>query len=85
MSGIISLHSGSVMSGINSGFLHLSTAGLHCGCLNTVGVLVQPVSLCSGCLRGFAKKEKIQNFRDYYGSGWVGPGITRIFVFWKII
>ena len=32
-------------------------------------------------LRGFAKKEKIQKIRDYYGSGWVGPGLTRNFFF----
>ena len=29
-------------------------------------------------LRGFAKK-KFQKIRDYYGSGWEGPGLTRIF------
>ena len=29
-------------------------------------------------LRGFAKK-KIQKIRVYYGSGWVGPGVTRNF------
>ena len=29
-------------------------------------------------VRGFAKKT-IPKFRDYYGSGWVGPGLTRIF------
>ena len=28
-------------------------------------------------LRGFAKKEKIPKIRDYYGSGWVDPGLTR--------
>ena len=27
-------------------------------------------------LRGFAKK-KIPKIRDYYGSGWMGPGLTR--------
>ena len=25
-------------------------------------------------------KEKNPIIRDYYGSGWVGPGLTRIFV-----
>ena len=30
-------------------------------------------------LRGRAKKT-IQKIRDYYGSGWVGPGLTRNFV-----
>ena len=29
-------------------------------------------------VRGCAKK-KIQKIRDYYGIGWVGPGLTRIF------
>ena len=33
--------------------------------------------------RGFAKK-KNPIIRDYYGNGWVGPGLTRIF-FWKIV
>ena len=32
--------------------------------------------------RGFAKKKKIQNIRDY-GSGWVGPGLARNFLFGK--
>ena len=27
-------------------------------------------------IRGSAKK-KNPKFRDYYGSGWVGPGLTR--------
>ena len=30
-------------------------------------------------LRGFEKKRKIPKIRDYYGSGWVGPGLTRNF------
>ncbi len=30
-------------------------------------------------LRGRAKKT-IPKIRDYYGSGWVGPGLTRNFV-----
>ena len=34
------------------------------------------------CFRGFAKRKKLQKIRDYYGSGWVGPGLTRNF-FWK--
>ena len=29
-------------------------------------------------LRGFAKNF-FQKIRDYYGSGWVGPGLTLIF------
>ena len=29
-------------------------------------------------LRDFAKKEKMPQFRDYYGSGCMGPGLTRI-------
>ena len=33
----------------------------------------------STLLRGFAKKKKFKKIRDYYGSGWVGPGLTRIF------
>ena len=32
--------------------------------------------------RGFAKKKILQS-RDYYGSGWVGPGLTRIFFKWS--
>ena len=32
-------------------------------------------------IKGFAKKEKVPNIQDYYGSGWVGPGLTRIFFF----
>ena len=34
-------------------------------------------------LSGFVKKT-IQKIRDYYGSGWVGPGLTRNIFFWKI-
>ena len=30
-------------------------------------------------VRGFAKK-KIQKIRDYYGSGWVGPGHSDFFL-----
>ena len=29
-------------------------------------------------VRGFAKKKK-KKIRDYYGCGWVSPGLTRIF------
>ena len=29
-------------------------------------------------LRGFAKK-KIPKIQDYYGSGWVGPGLSEFF------
>ena len=29
---------------------------------------------------GALQRKKIQKIRDYYGSGWVGPGLTRIFV-----
>ena len=32
-------------------------------------------------VRGFAKKEKTLKIRDYYGSGWVGPDLTRNFSF----
>ena len=31
--------------------------------------------------RGFAKNFFSQKIRDYYESGWVGPGLTRIFFF----
>ena len=31
-------------------------------------------------VKGFAKKT-IPKIRVYYGSGWVGPGLTRIFFF----
>ena len=44
-------------------------------------IVSYPVTLLSTYsywLRGFAKK-KIQKIWDYYGSGWVGPGLTRIF------
>ena len=30
-------------------------------------------------LKGFAKKRKIQKIRVYFGSGWVGPGLTQNF------
>ena len=33
-------------------------------------------------IRGFAKK-KIQKIQDYYGSWWVGPGLTRVFLLGK--
>ena len=41
-------------------------------------VIYVRLSLSFFPLRGFAKK-KIQKIRDYYGSGWVGPGLTRNF------
>ena len=28
---------------------------------------------------GLCKEKTIPKIRDYYGSGWVGPGLTRIF------
>ena len=28
---------------------------------------------------GTLQRKKIQKIRDYYGSGWVGPGLTRNF------
>ena len=31
---------------------------------------------------GLCKERKCPNIRDFYGSGWLGPGLTRIFV-WK--
>ena len=34
--------------------------------------------------KGLCKENKIPKIRVYYGSGWVGPGPTRIFL-WKII
>ena len=33
---------------------------------------------CRYLLRGFEKKKR-KKIRDYYGSGWVGPGLTGIF------
>ena len=42
------------------------------------------VNYCSNKLRTIAKglcnERKIPKIRDYYGSGWVGPGLTRNFV-----
>ena len=32
-----------------------------------------PISILRGCA-----KKKNQKIRDYYGSRWVGPGLTRI-------
>ena len=29
------------------------------------------------------QRKKIQKIRDYYGSGWVGPGLTQNFFFFK--
>ena len=37
---------------------------------------VKPMSLFDTKVRGFAKK-KIPKIRINYGSGWVGPGLTR--------
>ena len=47
---------------------------------------------------GALQRRKIPKIRDYYGSGWVGPGLTRIFfgklsqnspksvlIFWSIV
>ena len=41
------------------------------------------MELCASC-KGFqntmvtgSAKNKIPKIRDYYGSGWVGPGLTR--------
>ena len=31
-------------------------------------------------LRGFAKRFFSPKIREYYGSGWVGPGLTRNFL-----
>ena len=31
----------------------------------------------SAGIRGFANTFFLQKIRDYYGSGWVGPGLTR--------
>ena len=33
---------------------------------------------------GALQRKKIPNIRDYYGSGWVGPGLTQIFFWGKI-
>ena len=30
--------------------------------------------------KGICKEKQIPKIRDYYGSGWVGPGLTRNFV-----
>ena len=35
--------------------------------------------LHGGC-KGLCKENKIPKIQDYYGSGWVGPGLTRIFL-----
>ena len=35
-------------------------------------------------IKGLCKERKIPKIRDYYGSGWVGPGLTRnLFCFGK--
>ena len=35
--------------------------------------------------KGLCKENKIPKIQVYYGSGWVGPGLSRNFVlFWKI-
>ena len=30
--------------------------------------------------KGLCKENKIQKIRDYYGSGWEGPGLSDFFV-----
>ena len=34
-------------------------------------------------IKGLCKENKIPKIRNYYGSGWVGPGLTRNFFFGK--
>ena len=36
------------------------------------------------CYLGVLQRKKIKKIRDYYGSGWEGPGLTLIF-FWTIV
>ena len=35
--------------------------------------------------KGLCKEKQIPKIRVYYGSGWVGPGLTRKLLLWKII
>ena len=35
--------------------------------------------------KGLCKEKQIPKIRVYYGSWWVGPGLTRKFCFWKFI
>ena len=41
--------------------------------------VVQPMRRSLGALQ----RKKIQKIRDYYGSGWVGPGLIRNFFFFR--
>ena len=49
-------------------------------CCFVIGQIYGCKKFLDFCLRGSAKK-KIQRIRDYYGSGWLGPGLTQIFFF----
>ena len=46
--------------------------------------LMQQSSAPIICL-GALQRKKFKKIRDYYGSGWVGPGLTRSFFVWKIV
>ena len=50
------------------------TLAPECGSVSSLDL----TQLLLRAFRGFAKKT-IQNIRDYYGSGWVGSGLTRNF------
>ena len=50
-------------------------------CLSLSGtLLVYPKRMAVG-IKGLCKEKKIPKIRVYYGSGWVGPGLTRNFLF----
>ena len=49
----------------------------HANALSLLGLLHSRDCLLP--CKGLCKENKIAKIRDYYGSGWVGPGLTRNF------